>query len=158
MNFYILIGPPGSGKTTYCRDHMGPKDVRVCMDDIQQMMGGGIYDNYRQDLRGVYEHLEKAAILKCMEVGRDVWLDRTCMAASRRARYIRMVKMYKPKITAINFVELGLSRAELLERRMSDPRGITKAKWASFIGQMFKTYNPPQESEGIDEIYRWEFP
>ncbi|MXP28110.1 AAA family ATPase [Porphyrobacter algicida] len=36
----IVCGPPGSGKTTYVRQHAAPKDVVICLDTIMQKISG----------------------------------------------------------------------------------------------------------------------
>jgi 5-methylcytosine-specific restriction protein A len=36
----IVTGPPGSGKSTYIRQHAGPDDLLICLDAIMQTISG----------------------------------------------------------------------------------------------------------------------
>jgi predicted kinase len=145
---YILVGPPGVGKSKYAIENMGEEDVRVCLDDIKLMMGA--YS--RKKLQGVQEYVEKAAIIKALNVFRDVWVDRTCMAKSSRARIIKMVKPLMPRIVVIDFMKLNIPADVLVERRMQAPRDISRRKWNMIIKGMVKKFQEPELSEGIDEI------
>lgn len=151
---FILIGPPGIGKTLYCCRHMGSRDVRVSMDDLQQMMGGDRYGNYRPGLKDIYRTTETHVVREALMAGHDVWLDRTNMDRKRRQRYVRTAQSVAGTIlTAVNFMAFNRPNDSwLLHRRMRDDRGVPKEKWNEVISNMIENYEPPRRDEGFNQI------
>lgn len=153
---YLLVGPPGVGKTCYCRERIDDRDVRVSMDDITGMMGA-----YRIELRPIYKEAEKLIILSALKDGRDVWLDRTNMDKKRRVGYVEMLREVKPKrIIVLNFMPAVVHRFPveinritfLLSRRIKDQRGVSQEQWRKVIRDMLSSYEEPTTDEGVDKI------
>lgn len=151
---YLLIGPPGVGKTTFCSSHMNERDVRISMDDLQQMMGGDRYTNYRPELKNIYKNAELSMMKDALMAGHDVWLDRTNMDRSRRKRYILVADILAAaNVRAVNFMAFTPPHVNwLLDRRMLVSRGVPEEQWKDVIEKMLAAYEVPTLDEGFSHI------
>lgn len=82
---YVLVGWPGSGKTTYIRERLSSA-ARVCHDDLYRMISGA----YWSDLRLLYHGAENDIIRAALSLGLDVAVDRTCLDLKTRQRFISL--------------------------------------------------------------------
>lgn len=87
--FEMLIGIPGSGKSTYLRSLDNPNIMVVCPDDIRVELTGDISDQSRN--RDVWMYTEKR-ILDGLEDGRYVILDATNVGTENRTSLLNRIK------------------------------------------------------------------
>lgn len=147
---YILVGPPGIGKSTLIRNNMLPDDVRVSMDDLQHMLGGGRYDNYRPELKPLYHAVEHGIITAALLGGRSVYVDRTNMDRAHRARYVTIGRLMGAAVCCWDLCgDTEPDIETLVRRRMEGARGIPEEKWREVICKMVEAYEPPDPSEGM---------
>lgn len=118
----ILIGPPGSGKTTYCRKEF-PNHSRVNQDD----QGKNHINLFRSYLRD----------------GVDIIVDRMNFSVAQRARYIipAIRAGYFIKIVQLN-TDFGVCIKRIIERddHPTIPQGsyFTAAKCVTFFEKNFE--------------------
>jgi len=105
--FWLLIGLIGSGKTTFSRK-LWAKDpentIRVCLDDIIQMMS---FYNYSLELKPLYGEFERIPIVKGLLYGYNVVVDRTNLTREIRAYFLHIP--YKIRELASGLYDVILS-------------------------------------------------
>jgi predicted kinase len=92
---WMLIGLIGSGKTTYSKriwDRAPSKTIRICLDDIIQMM---TFYSYQKGMQQFYWELELSPLIKGLSSGYSVILDRTNLTPETRSRYLDIVTMVR---------------------------------------------------------------
>ncbi len=86
--FWLLIGLIGSGKTTFSRKlwETNPQGtIRVCLDEIIQMMS---FYNYHLELKPLYGAFERIPIIKGLSLGYNIVIDRTNLTKEIRSYFI----------------------------------------------------------------------
>jgi predicted kinase len=147
---YMLVGLPGSGKSTWAKDHMAtnPQCVVVSRDALRHMVRAGTYV-FDPILEPAIRDAADAALCSFIKDGFNVILDETHVHAVRRADVLNLMKD-KASVIAVVFPDLG---DQTLERRVNgDARGYSRERWAEVIHNMRTTYEPPVQSEGFAEI------
>ena len=108
---YILIGLPGSGKTTYAKEliEKDPENtLRISMDDILQMVS---FYRFIRDNAPLYREFEFSIYITALVRGFNVVVDRTNVDRETRKRFI---------LPAVKVRELAnLIFSEWQEERMS---------------------------------------
>lgn len=156
VDLTILVGNVGCGKSRYAQGKaklakkMNSKVVVVNMDSIQQMISGGLYDQYDKDKKEIYWAVEEKIINESLERGFSVIVDRTNMDKKRRKRFIDIGKKYW--WVKIRCLDWGEGSSEDLKRRIADPRGIDQDKWLSIWKNMRVSYIKPTKEEGFHFI------
>lgn len=139
--FNMIIGIPGSGKTTFCKKFF--KDVvYLSSDDMRIAMFGFEDQTHNGD---VFSRM-KAETLEALKHGRDVVYDATNLSEKRRKDIINASKKYGE----VNAYILCTPISSLLERNMT--RGERTLPWGK-LEQMIKTIQCPMYYEGFDNIY-----
>ena len=93
QKIYILIGLPGSGKTTYARDIVSrspERTVRISMDDILQMIS---FYKFVRENAPLYHDFEDTLYIKALAEGFDVVVDRTNIDRATREKFIKPAKI-----------------------------------------------------------------
>ena len=132
-NCVILVGPPCSGKTTYCKTSEELKGyVRISQDDLGRVECDKLFN-------------------QCITDGKDVVIDRMGFNKVQRGRFISVAKKANYFVKVINFQtarNVCLARAE---ERVDHP--TLKAEDAPRVIQFFySSYEEPSFDEGIDLI------
>ena len=126
----ILIGLPGSGKSTYCARQYGRTHVRINLDMLRT------------------RRREAALVRACLDTGQSFVVDNTNVTAEDRARTIGPAREAGFLITGCWF-EPDL--AECLRRNRSrDPGRVPDAA----IRSAFSRLRAPSIAEGFDRLVR----
>lgn len=162
MKVYLLVGLPGSGKSTWSKKFAKENSSTVIVNrDAFRTM---IKDEYTFDFR--YEpfikELANKALYCALDHGLDVIVDETHIKADRRKEIIRVINDFETSYGLIN-TDHGKTQAicvwftetqRNLENRMMDARGYDRQKWEEVIEGMRANFEPPTIDEGYDEIMK----
>jgi predicted kinase len=87
---WVLVGLPGSGKTTFSKkiwEQNPTRTLRVCLDDIIQMMS---FYSYDRALRYFYGETERRPIVSGLVQGLCVIIDRTNLNRAVRSQFLAL--------------------------------------------------------------------
>jgi len=146
MDLIIFTGNIGCGKSLVASKYAKKGYVVVNMDSITTMVQGGEYGIYDKDKRVVYHETEDACIRMALKTGFSVVVDRTNMKVSDRRRYIDIGKQYN---ACIHSHDWGPGNERSLNRRLSNPNGITAKQWRKVHKYMQESYESPSLDEGF---------
>lgn len=145
VKLYVLVGIPGSGKTTYARRYLSDK-WRVCMDDLRFMLS---VEPYAEPLQPVVIELEHI-ILERLLAGinsrfNDIVVDATSVTRERRRRYIELARNHGARPVAI-FIQTPLEVALVRNRQRANviPEAV--------IHRMHQMLEPPTREEGFEYV------
>ncbi len=137
----ILVGAPGSGKSTWRRKWHG---AYVNPDAIRRERFGVQYD--RQVEPAVWE-IAYARLEKAMGEGRDVCFDATNLTPEARRPLLQRADRYGYRKKAVHF---DVSLKTLLKRNDTRPPGKILAP--EVIAGLYMRLKPPKLEEGFTEI------
>jgi predicted kinase len=128
LEIVILVGIPGSGKTTLAVNSYS-NHVRINLDTLRT------------------RNREDEEISNALSNGRDLIIDNTNTTKKSRSKYLRMAKLFGVSVRAVYLncpLELALRRNTLREgkRRVPD----------SAVRFYYKVLQPPKLEEGFDRI------
>src|SRR5579859_6358021 len=84
----VLVGPPGSGKSTWAHQNRDGA-VHVSQDDLIDAITPGGFDHI---YRPVYREAEDAIARAALRRGHTVIVDRTNRTRAHRERWLRMAR------------------------------------------------------------------
>lgn len=130
----ILIGLPGSGKSTWSKKKAvaEPRTVIINRDSIRTMLKGAyVYD---EDLEVLVKAITFSAVREALSLNFNLIIDETHTTKERRQCTYNLINLfgYEINIVYVHFTETKRN----LEYRMRDARGIEKDKWRSVIKDM----------------------
>lgn len=145
---WMLIGVPGSGKSTY-RAAL-PADATVLstddqIEDIAADMGKTYSEVFRDHIGQAEKDMYQRA-MKAFAAGRDVIWDQTNLTAKTRAKKLIMVPDQYEKIA----VYFPTPEPDELQRRLDSRKG--KAIPANILMGMSSQLQRPTRDEGFDHI------
>ena len=124
----ILIGIPGSGKTTYYLNNYEGTHLHINLDTLKT--------------RGRETAIFKAAV----DTNTDIVIDNTNITREKRKKYIDYVKNKNYTIVAIHFIEEPETCIQRIQSRLRKvPAGI--------VHQFHKEIEKPSFDEGVHTIY-----
>lgn len=126
----ILMGIPGSGKSTFYRRFLEPDFVRVNLDTLKT------------------RHQEELLIRECIANGRSYAIDNTNPQKADRARYIPAARAAGYHIIGY-FMESKIADCMERNRRRSGKERIPDTAVACISNKL----EMPSLSEGFDELY-----
>ena len=137
----VLVGPQGSGKTTYCRETLkAVEPSKATPGDIVRIS---------QDNHGKKGHIEK--FLTCLENGQSVVIDRINHIRFQRRRYTEAGRNHGYKI---KYIWLDVDRktcTERLDGRTGHPTIRPKDNHERILACYFRDFEKPEYFE-YDEI------
>lgn len=143
MTIYVMVGIPGSGKSTYAKKLEEKGAVHISLDVIRNKLveetgtrnEGKVFSEGLKQMKEALSH------------GKDVICDSTNVYIAKRKPYFQVANEFNAKIIAI-FV--NTDKKECLERN-SKREGIAKVP-AVAIHTSAKKLVPPTMEEGFDEV------
>ena len=137
----LLVGIPGSGKTTYAKKYMGDNTVHLSSDGIRKELYGD--ESIQGNPYEVFSLMQTRAI-EALKDGKDVLYDATNITRKDRSSIINIC----PKFVKIEAHIIWAPIAECVKRDAERDRTVGK----EVIDRMLKKFQAPFFDEGIDEI------
>ena len=143
MSTTIVCGPPGSGKSTWVREHAQPGDLIVDLDTLWQALSGqpmyakppALYPFVVAARDGTLAQLEKGGIVTAWVIASGA--TSTERAAMRERFAARVVVLETPTI-------------ECLERiRMDERRAGQLVEWMPHVLRWWRNYEPDEADEVV---------
>lgn len=148
---YVLVGVPGSGKSTWVENQEWAKDCVVISTD--RFVEDHARKNNKTYSEVFEEFMPQAVELMAKEVvtarasNRDIIWDQTSTTrASRYKKFVMLPTYYKIAVV------FATPDSEELNRRLANRPGKTIPDHVVF--DMIQKFEPPTRSEGFDEIWQ----
>lgn len=138
--FVIVVGLPGSGKSTYCKSH--PEYVHISSDALRKEMG---FDAGKGNNVVFTEMMVRTK--ETLDKGQDVIWDSTNLMRKHRMEMLICLNKYNVSKHCICFTE----PIDECIRRNNGRTGFDKVP-ESVIYNMAKNFTVPNEYEGFNEI------
>lgn len=150
----ILVGPIGSGKSTYTKAMASTGYLIVNDDSLVDSIHAGMNYLYKPELKSLYKQLDHTILFFGLSRNYNVIIDRPNLNPKTRRRYIEIAHSLDAKVKCILFP--FLSKEEHISRRMNNNRGYNREKWESVYDKMILEYKEPSLDEGFTEIIKYE--
>ncbi len=139
----LLVGIPGSGKTTYAKEYVERESntIHLSSDGIRKELYGD--ESIQGDPTEVFSLMQKRAV-EALNNGNDVIYDATNITRKDRASIINIC----PKFAKIEAHIIWAPIEECIKRDATRERTVGKA----VIDKMLKRFQAVYYDEGIDEI------
>jgi tRNA uridine 5-carbamoylmethylation protein Kti12 len=153
-NIYMLIGFPGSGKTTWAREFV-KKPLRVGDDlvivnrDMFRKMLSGEY-TFDKDRELLIRRITLGCIKEILKDEYDLIMDECNIKKNIRDAWLFDFEL--PSYYNVNYVWFKESDKNL-EYRMQNSRGQTEKYWADVIDSMKKSFEEPTFDEPFCRLY-----
>lgn len=141
----MLIGPPGSGKSTYCKELVKASKtpiIHLSSDEIRKELLGSEEDQSNNNI--VFETMQNRA-LEWLDKGYDVLYDATNINRKSRIQILSKCPGYVIKKAIVCWAPVEMC----IERDGSRDRTVGKY----VIDKMLKRFQAPYFDEGFDRIY-----
>ena len=151
----ILVGLPGSGKSTYIKQLKSKKNyVVVSTDDIFDRFAADAGINYNQAFKILpYKEAEREmfdSLRAAVTQKKSIIVDQTNTTIKSRARKLGAVTKGYKKIAVV----FSVDEKELQRRLDQREKEIGKSIPKDVIQSMKTSFQPPSKAEGFDEIIK----
>lgn len=145
---YLMMGCPGSGKSTWCKNHLSENDVYVSRDEIRFSLVKE-EDEYFSKENQVYKEFVNRIGAE-LKAGHNVFADATHINKGSRLKLLRSINYHDYEELGIIWVKVPLETALSQNENRKDTRAYVPE---SVIRNMYKQTEPPSFEEGFDKIY-----
>ena len=149
---YMLIGVPGSGKSTWLATQPFDwnKTVVLSTDNyierVAESQGKTYSDTFKSAIGAANQHLANA-LADAIAVGHDIVWDQTNTSAKARAAKLKLVPAHYKKIAVV----FGTPDEKEHQRRLGSRPG--KFIPPDVVASMIKNLQMPTKGEGFSEIW-----
>ncbi len=148
---YVLVGPPGSGKSTWIRSNCDSSFVVISTDDELELIAKSMNSTYNEIHSTKYKQAEataKSKFAKAIKDNKNIVWDQTNMGSKKRRGILSSVPGRYRKVAVVFNVEREELDKRLEKRRQETGKHIPK----SVVDDMINRYEYPSTQEGFNEI------
>jgi len=147
MELIIMVGLPGSGKSTYVKEHYRNYFV-VSADSIRGMLRPYHTWDFDND-DDIVINTSHFLLRKLLERNKSCVVDETCIYRRYREFYIKLAHEFNYHVKGI---WLDVNPDICIRRRTRDTRGIDAIKRKQLIYLFNQKFEPPSIDEGFNEL------
>lgn len=148
----LLVGPCGSGKSTFAARRAQRGALTVDFDLIVQSIHGG-QDLFRHELEPLYKLIEAVIIEVTLKGNGIVIIDKPNLKAYLRSQYIEYAHKMNDSVMVVLF-PMSKPEHHAMRRYKSDARGQSYNYWLEIAEKQFGEFEYPDEKvEGFDELF-----
>lgn len=145
---HILMGTPGSGKSTWIRNHLDEHTVWISRDDVRFSIVAEDEEYFSKEKQVFKEFIRR--IDNALENGYDVFADATHLNKASRNKLLRAVNHKLALNVDVIWIKTPLSECIY---RNDNRKGTRSFVPRSVIRRMFYQIEKPEFEEGFDTIY-----
>jgi len=144
MKAFILVGYPGSGKSTWAKERSA---VIINRDSLRTMIYGKYSFKTEDEL--LIREMSESCAWAAMNHSRDIIIDDTNLTIGTRAKWIESFKRMDYRVT---FVYFQTDMETCISRRGVEGKGFSEEYWRKIINGMSTIFTSPSVKEGADEL------
>lgn len=148
---YVLVGVPGSGKTTWVESQIWANHcVHISSDQLieeEAKRQGKTYNDIFKDYVSEAISLMLDKVIEAREAGKDIIWDQTSVNVKSRKKKFNMLPDYEH--IAVVF---DTPPVDVLMKRLASRPG-KNIPW-EVVSSMINTFEMPTEEEGFKEVWR----
>jgi predicted kinase len=147
---YVLVGVPGSGKSTWVADQLWTEDCAYISSDqlIEEAAAqqGKTYNDVFKDYVNTAISLMLDKVIEARDAGKDIIWDQTSVSVKSRKKKFSMLPDYEHIAVVFKTPE-----EEELRRRLGNRPG-KNIPW-EIVSSMINNFEMPTEEEGFKEVW-----
>lgn len=150
----LMVGLPGSGKSTYINKYFKTDYVIISSDDLIQEKAdelGKTYDDVFSDYIGDASKYANILLDKAIKDRKNIIIDKTNMSKKARNRVLSRIPTDYTKTAIVFNVD-----TEVLLNRITTRNKTGKTISMNVLFDMQRNYDEPTISEGFDKILKGE--
>lgn len=151
---YVLVGPPGSGKSTWISKNFSKNDPKTAILSTDYYIEkaakeqGKLYNDVFRDEAAEAHRKFHIEVAKAIKENKNIVWDQTNIKESDRLGIIKSTPKYYKKIAVV----FNLPREEV-EKRLAQREKETGKHIPPFVvDSMFNNFTLPTKEEGFDKI------
>ena len=146
-HLYLMVGVPGSGKSTYAKSVLKDGDIYISRDEIRYSLLTEEDDYFAKEnevIKTFIDNIDKSLINE--EYCGDVYADATHLSPKSRAQILNQLKN-KDKVSAI-YLDIPL---DLILERNAQRKGRALVP-ENVVRRMYNSIILPTKAEGIEKL------
>lgn len=146
-HLYLMMGVPGSGKSTYAKNILKDGDIYISRDEIRYSLLTEEDDYFAKEnevIKTFIDNIDKSLVNE--EYCGNVYADATHLSPKSRAQVLNQLKN-KDKISAI-YLDIPL---DLILERNAQRKGRALVP-ENVVRRMYNSITLPTKAEGIEEL------
>lgn len=146
---YLMMGTPGSGKSTWITNHINPaKEVCISRDEIRFSMVAEDEEYFSKE-KAVFKEFVRR-IDEALDNGFDVFADATHLNKASRNKLLRAINPKETPVIEIIWIKTSLFECIV---RNDNRKGTRAFVPRSVTRRMFNQIEKPEFEEGFKTIY-----